>query len=92
MTTLWICNPEAALHAQLTADTDRAWREYERDEDLAHEETLAREQADEYGDESDGCPWPDYAEAPCEIAEPEIIDGMPDWPVLAESDEEDEDE
>lgn len=94
MITIWHCDPEASMHAQLAADTDRAWREYERDEDLAQEDLLAREQLGDYGDdiEGDGCPWPEYADGFYEVAEPEVIEGMPDWPLLADSDEEDEDE
>lgn len=94
MITIWQCNPEASLHAQLAADTDRAWREYERCEDLAREELLAREQLCDYSDdiEGDGCPWPEYAERFYEVADPEVIDGLPDWPVLADSDEEGEDD
>lgn len=91
MITLWLCDPEASLHAQFAADTDRAWREHERDEDLAQEETLAREQVDGYGDESHGCPWPEYADRFDEVVEAEIIEGAPEWPVLADPEEDEDD-
>lgn len=87
----WQCDPEASLHAQLAADTDRAWREHERDEDLAQEEILAHEAVDDYGDESDGCPWPEYSDRFDEVVEPEIIEGAPDWPVLADPEEDEDD-
>lgn len=56
--------------AQLTADSEQEHAAWERDEDLDHEEQLAREAVDCGEVES----WPTYADAPCEVEEPEIVE------------------
>jgi hypothetical protein len=68
--TYFACNITAGMHAMLAADTDRAWREYERQEDIDTEEQLAREAVLDDATEW----WPAYADAPLEIAEPEVIE------------------
>lgn len=68
--TYFACNITAGMHAQLAADTDRAWLEYERQQDLEHEEQLARDAVED--DETDQWPW--YADSPIEIVESEIVE------------------
>lgn len=71
MFTLFVCNDmEAAWIAQLCADGEREMAEWERLEDVEHEERLARETIED--DETDA--WPAYADAPFELEEPEIIE------------------
>lgn len=90
MTTLFLCNPEAALHAQLAADHDHAWLEYQQSEDINHEKQLAHEAVED--DEIDSWPW--YADAPIEIVDPEIIEDaeLAGLPVSAAGEEDELDE
>lgn len=72
---IWICNPWASYMRQLELDNDREWLEHEKAEDLEHEEQLARDHVEDmcdgFVDEDD---WPDYADLPSSVIEPEIID------------------
>lgn len=70
MLTIFTCNDmEAAWIAQICADGEREMAEWERQEDLDHEEQLAREAV---ADEIDTWPW--YADTPNEIEDSEVIE------------------
>lgn len=68
---IFTCNDmEAAWIASICAQQEREMAEWERDEDLDHEEQLAREAVDDGEVEA----WPWYADAPLEVEEPEVIE------------------
>lgn len=71
MFTIFVCNDmEEAWIAQICADGEREMAEWERQEDLDHEEQLARDAVDQ--DETDS--WPAYADSPLDVEEPDVID------------------
>lgn len=71
MMMFFVCNDmEQAWIAQVCADGEREMLEWDRGEDLDREEQLARESVDD--GEVDAWPW--YADAPCEVVDPEIVD------------------
>jgi hypothetical protein len=71
MLTIFTCNDmEAAWIAQICADGEYEMAEWERQEDLDHEEQLARDAVED--DATDVWPW--YADAPLEVEESEIIE------------------
>lgn len=68
--THFVCNDmEAAWIAQLCADGEREMAEWERQEDIDHEEHLARQAVLDGDAES----WPSYADAPFEVVDPDIV-------------------
>ena len=72
MLTLFVCNDmEEAWIASICAQQEREMAQWEIDEDLDHEEQLAREAVED--DETESWPW--YADVPLEVVEPEEIDG-----------------
>ena len=71
MITYFCCNDmEAAWIAGICAQQEREQEEWERQEDLDHEEQLSRECIEDDAIHE----WPHYADAPCEIEEPEIFE------------------
>lgn len=62
------CDPEAALYAQLAADCDREWLEWQREQDDEEDEQLAAE----FMEEPDG-EWPWWLDLPYEVQEPQVF-------------------
>lgn len=79
MTVAWACSrgyayTEFELEAGMSFATmdyimDRAESEHDLEQDLACEDRLARNHVNEDSD----LPWPWYADEPCDVEEPEVI-------------------
>lgn len=69
--TVFVCNDmEEAWIASICAEGEREMAEWERGEDLDHEERLALEAVED--GEVDAWPW--YSDAAIEVVEPEVIE------------------
>jgi len=70
MIAVYVCrDPEEAWIRSLIEEQEREFAEHERERDRETELEMAR--AEVYGDAE--CPWPWYADAPCEVQEPEVF-------------------
>lgn len=68
---IFVCNDmEEAWIASICAQGEREMAQWERDEDLDHEEQLAREAVAD----GDLTAWPAYADTPYEVEDPEVVD------------------
>ncbi len=69
--TVFVCHGdmEAAWIASVCAEGEREMQQWERDEDRDHEAALALECV--LDGEIDA--WPDYADSPIEVEDPEVI-------------------